>query len=233
MIKIDDFVLCTVKEIVGTTVFVQIEGNGEGAIVVSEIAPGRIRNLRDYVVPNKKIVCKVIRIDDKGNISLSLRRVSNKERNEVLEKIEKEKEFSSIVKAILKEKAPETLNKIKSDNQNLYEFVASCKDNPTSLKKYFSQSEVDSICKILNSKGEKIVEVKKEISLSSFLPNGIILIKNILIPYKNVSYLAAGRYLIKISSDSYKKANQEMLKITEEIEAKAKKDKLDFEINEK
>ena len=40
-----DVVLCTVDRIVGTTVFVSIEGNGEGSIVVSEISPGRIRNL--------------------------------------------------------------------------------------------------------------------------------------------------------------------------------------------
>ena len=51
-----DVVLCTVTKIEGTSVFVNIEGDGEGSIIVSEIAPGRIRNLRDYVLPNKKIV---------------------------------------------------------------------------------------------------------------------------------------------------------------------------------
>ena len=233
MVNVDDFVLCTVKEIVGTAVFVHIEGDGEGTIVVSEIAPGRIRNLRDYVVPGKKIVCKVIRIDQKGNINLSLRRVSNKERNEVLERFEKEKEFASIVKALLKEKAGEVLERIKKENSPLHEFIALCKESPNLLKKYFSPSEAESICKILNAKNEKRVEVKKEILLSSNLPNGMTLIKNILSPYKNVTYLAAGRYLIKIDSDNYKKANAEMLKILQEVEAKAKKDKLEFSIKEK
>ena len=46
-----DLVLCTVKTIDGTTVFVKIEDDGEGTIVTSEIAPGRIRNLREYVIP--------------------------------------------------------------------------------------------------------------------------------------------------------------------------------------
>ena len=73
-----DVVLCTVDRIVGTTVFVNIEGDGEGSIVFSEIAPGRIRNIRDYVVPKKKIVCKVLRIS--GNrMDLSFRRVTLKE----------------------------------------------------------------------------------------------------------------------------------------------------------
>ena len=52
-------VLCTVEKILGTTVFVKIENNGEGTLTTSEISPGRIRNLRDYVVIGKKIVCKI------------------------------------------------------------------------------------------------------------------------------------------------------------------------------
>ena len=63
MLEVGDIVLCTVDRIIGTTVFVGIEGNGEGSIVTSEIAPGRIRNLRDYVVPKKKIVCKQTNIN--------------------------------------------------------------------------------------------------------------------------------------------------------------------------
>ena len=73
------------KRISGTTVFVSIEDDGEGTIITSEIAPGRIRNLRDYVVPGKKIVCKILSIDKAGNIHLSLRRVTDKEKREVME----------------------------------------------------------------------------------------------------------------------------------------------------
>ena len=76
-----DLVLCTVKRIVGTTVFVNIEENEkEATIITSEIAPGRIRNLRDYVVPGKKIICKILNIDKTGNVHLSLRRVTEKEK---------------------------------------------------------------------------------------------------------------------------------------------------------
>ena len=68
-------VLCTVTKIDGTTVFVKLDSGEDGTIVVSEIAPGRIRNLRDYVVPGKKIVCKILSIEH-NNIHLSLRSVS-------------------------------------------------------------------------------------------------------------------------------------------------------------
>ena len=78
-LEVGDLVMCTVDRIVGTVVFVKIDGYGEGGIIMSEIAPGRIRNLRDYVVPKKRIACKVLRIS--GNrIDLSLRRVTPKEK---------------------------------------------------------------------------------------------------------------------------------------------------------
>ena len=75
-----DIILCTVEKIEGISVFVTIDKGGTGSIVTSEIAPGRIRNLRDYVVPNKKIVCKVLKVDPNGHVHLSLRRVTAKER---------------------------------------------------------------------------------------------------------------------------------------------------------
>jgi translation initiation factor 2 alpha subunit (eIF-2alpha) len=82
VLETGDVVLCTVDRIVGTTVFVHIEGNGEGSIILSEIAPGRIRNIRDYVVPKKKIICKVLRISG-DRIELSLRRVTLKEQKDI------------------------------------------------------------------------------------------------------------------------------------------------------
>ena len=50
-----EIIFCTVNKIVGTTVFVSIDGNGDGSLSFSEVAAGRIRNIRDYIVPKKKI----------------------------------------------------------------------------------------------------------------------------------------------------------------------------------
>ena len=64
-LEVGDIVLCTVERIEKTIVFVKIEGVGRdlhGSIIMSEVAPGRIRNIRNYVVPKKKIVCKVLRV---------------------------------------------------------------------------------------------------------------------------------------------------------------------------
>lgn len=228
----NDVVLCTVERIVGTSVFVNIDGDGEGSIVMSEIAPGRIRNIRDYVVPGKKIVCKILRTGDSGNIHLSLRRVTSKEKNEVIDKFQKEKEFISIIKAILKDKANEVIAKIKKEF-NLYEFYLSCKENPAKLEKYFNKETSQQICKILQERKEKKVEVKKEFLLSSSASDGILIIKKILSKYEGINYLAAGKFTIKIKADEYKKANSEMQKILQEIEKNAKKEKAEFFVKEK
>ena len=117
-----DVVLCTVDRILGTTVFVKIdESDREGSIILSEIAPGRIRNLRDYAVPKKTIVCKILRISGE-NINLSLRRVTPKEKKQVLEQHKLEKSYLNILKSVLKEKTAETVNKIKK-TQKLYDLL--------------------------------------------------------------------------------------------------------------
>src|SRR4030042_1348754 len=116
-----DIVLCTVDRIAGTVVFVKIEGEEkEGSIILSEIAPGRIRNLREYVIPKKKIVCKVLKISG-GTISLSLRRVTMKERKEVMDEYKQEKSYMSILKSVLKEKSNEVIEQITKEGK-LYDF---------------------------------------------------------------------------------------------------------------
>jgi len=113
-LDVGDVVLCTVDRIVGTTVFVMIGDNNrtEGSIIVSEISPGRIRNLRDFVTPKKKIVCKIIRINQ-GNIELSLRRVTSKEKKEVIDNFKQDKRYQSILKTSVGDKAESIINKKK------------------------------------------------------------------------------------------------------------------------
>jgi len=226
-LKEDDLVLCVVERVSGTTVFVKLEDKREGIIVTSEIAPGRIRNLRDYVIPGKRIVCKILKID-KNNVNLSLRRVSDKEKREVMEKYEREKNSLSILKSVVKN-AEEIAEKIKKQ-ESLYDFLQSCKENSKKLQEYFTKEETEKILKILQEKREKQVEIKKEFFLSSSSPQGITLIKRILMPYKEkMNYLAAGRFVIKIKSQDYKKANSESIKILQEIQEKAKKENCKFE----
>ena len=88
--KEDDLVLVTVKKIEGTTVFVEFSDGAKGSIVFSEVSPGRIRNIREFVTEGKKVVCKILRVKP-DHYELTLRRVTAKERALVLERHTKER----------------------------------------------------------------------------------------------------------------------------------------------
>ena len=96
--EVNENVLCVVSKIYGNSVFVKIpEYDKEGVLTISEIAPGRIRNLRDHVVEEKKIICKILRVDESQNrIDVSLRRVNLQARKQKLEEVKKE-EFADRV----------------------------------------------------------------------------------------------------------------------------------------
>lgn len=228
-----DLVLCTVDRIVGTVVFVRIPLDGkeiEGNIVLSEIAPGRIRNLRDYVVPKKKIVCKVLRIKS-GNIDLSLRRVSQKERKEVLEREQQEKSYTSILKGILKEKAEEAIENI-SKEESLVSFLEDSKINSEKLERIIGKEDAKKIIEILNTQKKKKTIIKKEIHLTTIKPNGISLIKKILEIFKgvNVKYISAGRYSVETESNDAKTADKKIRDLIDVAEKEAKKAGVEFSV---
>ena len=152
----NQIVLCTVDKILGTTVFVKIDGGFEGTLTTSEISPGRIRNLRDYVVPGKKIVCKILSI--KGDkIYLSLRRVKQNEKKELLDKLSKEKSLKAILKTVLKDKSKETIDQIE-EHYSITDFFEQTKENPKLVEKFTSKTDAEKIIKILETKKDKPID---------------------------------------------------------------------------
>lgn len=226
-------VLCTVDKIVGTTVFIKIQDNGEGTLITSEISPGRIRNLRDYVVPGKKIVCKVLNI--RGNrIHLSLRRVKQNEKKQLLDKIKKEKNSKAILKTVLGKESEKIIEKITKE-QTLSDFFEQVKQEPKLLEKYVKKQDAEKINKILESKKEKPKEIKHIIKLSSKAPEGILKVKNIISQACkdskcNISYVAAGKYNLRIQGPDFKQIKSEIHKVTESIEKQAKKENCEFSL---
>src|SRR3989304_5335922 len=236
-LEVGDVVICTIDRIVGTVVFVKIHGlekEIEGSIVMSEIAPGRIRNIRDYVVPKKKIACKVLRIATNGHIDLSLRRVSKKESEEVKKKAENEQSYAKILRGIMKEEADRAIEKIR-ENGSLYDFLENAKENSKELENIIGKENANKILDILKAQKKKKSIVKKEINLSSTNPDGVNDIKQVFNGIKNakIKYISGGRYTLETESDDVKIADSELRKILEEIEKRAKNRKIFFSIKEK
>ena len=226
-------VLCTVERIIGTTVFVKVEDNEEGTITTSEIAPGRIRNLRDYVVPGKKVVCKILSIRE-GKIQLSLRRVKPSEKKELLEKIAKETSYKAILKTVLGEKSKEIIEKITGEF-SMSEFFEKIKENPKILEDYINKENAEKIIKIIESKREKPKEIKHTFKIFNKSSNGIVIVKKILQDScKNskcdITYLAAGKYLLIIKGENFKKMKTEINKTLKYIEEQSKKQNCEFSV---
>ncbi len=229
-----DLILGTVTGIEGTSVFIKINEQQSGTITFSEVAPGRIRNIRDYVMPNKKIVCKVLRVSS-NNVDLSLRRVTSKERGEVLEQFKQEQTAKSVLNSLLKENAKNIEDKILVDFKTLSEFFTKAREEESIISKYIPKEFEEQIKKVCQ-KRKKEVEVKKIVKLKSLQPDGIKKIKTLFEndnPILEITYIAAGTFQIKVKEEDYKKANAIMNEFLQQIEAKAKKNFEEFSIEEK
>lgn len=232
-----EIVLCIVDKIVGTVVFVKIltpEGEVEGSIVMSEVAPGRIRNIRDYVVPKKKIVCKILRISSNGHIDLSLRRVTQKEAKEIKDRTEQEQSYIKILSGFVGDKTESILKKIR-EKDTIYNFFQEAKQNPEEFERIVGKNEARKVLSILNAEKKKKTFVKKEILLSSTNSDGLRRIKDIFEGMTDIKikYLSGGRYSLESEAGDLKSADNLLKKDLIEIEKRAKKSGMDFSIKEK
>ncbi len=243
-----DVLLGTVDRIIRTSVFVKLEDyDKEAVIIFSEVSPGRIRNIRNYVVPGKKIVVKVLRVDRiRKHIDISLRRVTTRDKKQVLEIHKRKKDFLVMLGVIIKDKkrVDEIVNKIKKEMEldqfleNLTEKLEKPKEATSFLKSAsFTDDEAEKLLKIITEKiREKKVAVKIKITLSSEAENGVERIKKILEEIEKkakVNYIGAPYYSIAVEDKNYKDANKKMKEILDNIEKQAKELECHFESQKK
>lgn len=236
--EIGEIVICTVKKILPHAVFVNLdEYDKEAMIHISEIAPGRIRNIRDYVKEGKKIICKILNLDkNKGYIDLSLRRVTQTQRinknNQYKQEQKCEKILGDIAKSLnmdLKTIYDKAGDKIMEKYNGLTPCFNEIVNNDLDLKKIGIDKELAE--KIKNTVTEKIkppeVMIFGKLRLESDAPNGIDLIKEALSHIKDkdvsIKYLSAPDYRLVIKSKDYKTAESLIKKVSSEIIGNMKK----------
>ncbi len=223
-----DLVLCTVTSVQFHSVFVDIDEYGKGGMIhISEVSPGRIRNIRDFVKEGKKIVCKVLRINqEKGYIDLSLRRVNESEKRRKIDEIKKEQNSEKIVEIAAGKigvKAEELYRhiseKIAKNYALLHEFFEETLKDESLLdsfgidKKY--SKILDDTIKLRIKPAE--VELKGKLKIVTYAPNGIDLIKESLKKAEEsvkgrikINYLGSGLYRFMIKAPDYKEAEKLM-----------------------
>jgi len=233
--EVNEIVLCQVTKLFPNSVFVDLlEYNDSGMVHISEVSPGRIRNLRDYVSVGRQIVCIVLRIDhEKNHIDLSLRRVNSTQRREKLDEIKQELKAESLISNLSKKvniPANELYRKIVDKVFDHYLYLHLCfKDvvaGKVNLEKLGIEKKVaeELTQAVLDKfKPPKIV-LTGEIQLETYSPTGLNKIKTILAEIQKVSseisliYLGAGRYQIKLEDYEYKPAEKKFKEVQSILE---------------
>ncbi|MCX8147117.1 MAG: translation initiation factor IF-2 subunit alpha [Candidatus Woesearchaeota archaeon] len=233
-----EIVICTVQKVYQNAVFVLLdEYDKKGVIHITEIAPGRIRNLREYVIEGKKVICKVLRVDpEKGHIDLSLRRVTEMQKKEKQEQIKLEQKAEKILELAAKE-AGKDLAKVYNDIKGVvfsrYPSLYACFEdviagnfsiNDLKLEKNLS----DALENLIRSRiRPPEVEIKGELKMESYEPNGVEIIKDALKRGKDenisIKYLGAGKFSFSVKAEDYKKAENIMKKSIDAITGYMKK----------
>lgn len=235
-----DTVICTVKKVLHHSVFVSLDEyvNLEGMIHISEIAPGRIRNMRDYVSEGRMIVCKVLLINEmRGSIDLSLRRVPFQQ------KLKKEEEFKQEIKAeklleFVAQKSKTTLQDVyaKAGEKMISEYgsLTSCfmdivaRGDIVMKELEVPEPYAKEIADVVRERIKPIkVSIAGEFTLESFAEDGIEKVKAALKKGEEVArsgkydvrltYASAPKYLYEITSTDYKSAEAATDKVVSAI----------------
>ena len=216
-----ELILCTVTKVLPHSVFCRIEEYGKtGMIHISEVSPGRIRNIRDFVKEGKVIVCKVLRVNlERGHIDLSLRRVNESQRRNKLSQIKQEQLAEKIVETAARalnldpKKVYEELSeKLLKDYEGLYPAFQDVAEDLADLEKLGVKKQVAAALKdviIQRIKPAEVV-VEGDLKLRSYEPDGVKAVINSLKKAKaegaEVTYLAAGNYRLRVKAADFKEA---------------------------
>lgn len=112
-------VIATVKRVESYGAYVSMDefGDKEGLLHITEISSRWVRNIRNHVRPGQKVVLHVLRTDHvKGQIDLSLRRVSKDEKRKKLEDWKKARKAETML--------AQAATTLKMDLNKLYEAEA-------------------------------------------------------------------------------------------------------------
>lgn len=242
-----EIVLCTVTSVSYHSVFVNLdEYKKPGMIHISEVSPGRIRNIRDFVKEGKKIVCLVLRInEERGHIDLSLRRVNEIDKRKKIEQIKKEQNAEKIIEVVA--------SKLSIKGNELYEKISPMiMEKYSSFSAYFDEvvkdaerlQELDIPAKYIEALEETIkqrikppeVIVKSKLRLKSYAAKGIEIIKESLKKIEdmgrgssNITYLGSGQYRIVVKAADYKEAEKKLKESTNTLE-NLKKQEVEIEL---
>jgi len=244
----DEFIVVSVNKVMPYGAFCSLdEYNGiEAFLHISEVSSGWIRNIREHVKEGQKLVCKIIRIDqEKRQIDLSLKRVTEADKKRKLESFQNEKRAQKLLEHVaLKQKktfqqamreAGISLIEQYGDLFSAFEAIAQGETLSVEIPKPWLDAISETVK--LEIKPKEVSE-RAELSLQSFAGDGAERVKKVLLQISSLSskgvslsvhYLGAPNYFIGVTAPDHKAADK-LLSKAEQLLESAKKDKIEYEL---
>ncbi len=225
-----ELVVCRVTKINPHSAIVYIiEYDTTGLIHVSEVASRWVRDIREFIRENQYIVCRVIDVRMEG-ITLSIKRVHREDTARKLNEFKREKRTEKLLEMAGKDLG-KTLDQTKKEIGDLIieEFGSYTKLFEMAIKtpdllarKGLPDKWSKAIIEIARKNySEKTFVVKAILKLSSVEPDGIGLIKRLLLKAKSqgfaVQYVSAPKYVIVGEGKNYKEVESRVRLAGEEI----------------
>lgn len=219
-----ELVVCRISRINPHSAFAVLEEYGaEGMIHISEVSRGWVRDIRKFIRLNDLVVAKVVDTDGESRISLSLKRVSKSDENRKMRSYRLEQRAEKLLQLAAqaakagRQESEKMADKLQEGFGSLYEgFLAALQKPDLLAKKGIPDAWISALKEIAEKSIEqKEFEFRAKLSVKTFKPDGIYIIKNILAEaeklHLSVHYLAAPSYLVKYTSKNAKKGEREFL----------------------
>lgn len=236
-----ELVIAVIKKIMPYGAFCTLTeyGNVEGFLHISEVAPRWIKNIHEFISEGQRHVVLVHRVDrQKGQVDISIKRVSEEQRKRKLELVRNEKRGAkmlelSIAGAKIKTEAAKAREAIEEHYPDVFSAFKEASlagedalkdiDLPKALKAKMVELAQKSIKK-------PAVEVDAVIELICYSEQGVEDIKTALKVGEGISvhYLGAPKYKISLSAPDYKSGEKQLSRILEHIKDFAQKNNCDF-----
>ncbi|MCH8003825.1 MAG: translation initiation factor IF-2 subunit alpha [Nanoarchaeota archaeon] len=229
----DELIMCTITKVQFHSVFANLDEYGKnGMIHISEVSPGRIRNIRDFVKEGKKVVCKVLRVNkEKGHIDLSLRRVTETQKRNKVDEIKQEQKAEKLLEFVAKDMNidvkklfDDIISNISKKYTSLYEFFQHVVVDNNAIKDAGIDAKItEKLEEAIKSRIKEVsVKIEGKLKLTSFASNGVDIVKEALKKASEVGkesilikYLGGGSYNVIVNAKDYKEAEKLLKEATE------------------
>jgi len=223
-----ELVVALVREVKQNGAYVDLEEYDgiEGFIFIGEIASGWIKNIRAFVRPGQRLICKVLRTrNDKKSLELSLKSVSEERKRDRLAEWKNEERAKQLLKVLSEqvgwseEEHAENQMELTESYATLYGAFEEAAKNPDSLNEI--GFEGDWVAPFIDMAVKNIipdtVEIRGKFILNVEQAEGIEVIRNALLAAEEVSdeeselivtchYDGAPSYRIDLKAPDFKTA---------------------------